>query len=736
VRNRNLSADDLNAVVQRTIDRVVFLRMSEDRGLEPYEQLLRLCEQPYIYHRFMSELCRKADEKYNSGLFHFRKETGVSESPDRITPDLVVDDKVLRPILQSLYFTNGSPYHFGVLPVEILGTVYERFLGKVIRITAGHQAKIEEKPEVRKAGGVYYTPAYIVNYIVKQTVGQLIDGKTPAQLAGGRIKRPFRVLDMACGSGSFLLGAYQYLLDHSLKWYTDHNPDINKKAIYKDPRSGEWRLTINERKRILTAHIFGVDIDPQAVEVSKLSLLLKALEGENDATLSKQLALFEERALPNLADNIRCGNSIINQDYYAGKLIPDPDEMKHVNAFDWHQGFPEAMNDGGFDCIIGNPPYIPIELISDDERRYYEQNYSQLERKYDTGVIFILQALRLIKHNGLVGYISSITWQTGENYTKLREHMFTQKGVQTVINLPFDTFVDAYVDAGIYILCNKPTLDYSIYRYPKKAKINSLVDVAPMRVPTSVITSPYFRLVLDPVAQLILTRATKSKGFKQLGDITKSTQGLAANRFKRTSSAKSPEWYRFGEQVQIHRYSLEIKERSFAYMRDYPSLKQFYESEPKILIRRIINRQDRIDACFCDEQIVFKKDINPFVLTVQEPRAKYVLGILNSRLISYLYVNTSAIATKDDFRQTTLAELRRLPIPTIEQGSRVDKSVHDKIVQSVDSILALNRQLSAAKSEAQKDVVQRQIAATDAEIDRLVYDLYGLTAEEISIVER
>lgn len=190
------------------------------------------------------------------------------------------------------------------MPVEILGTVYERFLGKVIRLTTGHQAKIEEKPEVRKAGGVYYTPAYIVQYIVKQTAGEQLVGKSPAELAGGKNKRPFRVLDMACGSGSFLLGAYQCLLDHCLVWFVEHSPDRFKKAVYKDVRSGQWRLTIEEKKRILTSHIFGVDIDHQAVEVTKLSLLLKVLEGENAETVGRQLQLFQELALCRISRTI------------------------------------------------------------------------------------------------------------------------------------------------------------------------------------------------------------------------------------------------------------------------------------------------------------------------------------------------------------------------------------------------------------------------------------------------
>jgi hypothetical protein len=411
LRNDELSSDDLNAAVQLTIDRVVFLRMAEDRGLESFEQLLRLCERPDIYSRFMRDVCRKADEKYNSGLFHFHKEPGVAEAPDRITTKLVVDDKTFKPILQSLYFAHGSPYHFGVLPVEILGTVYERFLGKVIRLTSGHQAKIEEKPAVRKAGGVYYTPAYIVAYIVAQTAGKQIEGKSPAQLAGGNGKQPLRILDMACGSGSFLLGAYSFLLDHCLKWYIDHKPETHKKAVYRDPRDGAWRLTIEEKKRILTTHLFGVDIDRQAVEVSKLSLLLKALEGENDATLSyqTQLRLFHERALPNLVENIKCGNSLIGPDYFSGTLLPDAEEMKRVNAFDWSAEFPDAMGAGGFDCIIGNPPYIRIQTMKEwaplEVEIYKELFKAGSSGNFDIYVVFIEQGLRLLNAIGRLGYI-------------------------------------------------------------------------------------------------------------------------------------------------------------------------------------------------------------------------------------------------------------------------------------------------------------------------------------------
>jgi type I restriction-modification system DNA methylase subunit len=181
---------------------------------------------------------------------------------------------------------------------------------------------------------------------------------------------------MACGSGSFLLGAYQHLLDHCLNWYSENKPESFKKAVYKDPRGGHWRLTIDEKKRILTTHIFGVDIDPQAVEVTKLSLLLKVLEGESDQSLSLSQLAFGERALPNLSDNIRCGNSLIAPDYFTGMLFSDPEDLRRVNAFDWKKGFPDAMRDGGFDAVIGNPPYGGY-LYNQDKKYLIEQYPNQ-----------------------------------------------------------------------------------------------------------------------------------------------------------------------------------------------------------------------------------------------------------------------------------------------------------------------------------------------------------------------
>ena len=170
-RNPDITQRQLNYAVQVTIDRIIFLRICEDRGIEPEEQLKCELDHDAVYHNLLN-VFRRAGEKYNSGLFHFEKEKD-RDDPDTLTPSLKIDDKVLKGIIRRLYYPE-SPYVFKVLPADILGQVYEQFLGKVIRLTSGHQAKVEDKPEVKKAGGVYYTPTYIVEYIVEQTVGKLL----------------------------------------------------------------------------------------------------------------------------------------------------------------------------------------------------------------------------------------------------------------------------------------------------------------------------------------------------------------------------------------------------------------------------------------------------------------------------------------------------------------------------------------------------------------------------------
>jgi len=418
LRNEALSQRDLNFAVQRTIDRIVFLRICEDRGIEQYGTLLALINGDKVYARLF-ERFRRADERYNSGLFHFSPEKDRPEAPDDLTPALTIDDKVLKDIIGHLYYPE-CPYEFSVLPADILGQVYERFLGKVIRLTGGHRAVIEDKPEVRKAGGVYYTPTYIVDYIVKHTVGKLVEGKTPQEIGGltntfqpskAKSAQPLAVLDPACGSGSFLLGAYQFLLDWYRDRYVEAGPESHAKA--KSPRlyqhdSGDWRLTTAERKRILLSHIYGVDIDSQAVETTKLSLLLKVLEGESGERLDSSLRLFHERALPDLAANIKCGNSLIGPDFYNNQQMDmfDEEQRMRINVFDWHTEFKQIMQSGGFDAVIGNPPYVRMEEFK-PLKTYLANAYECHDERSDLYAYVMERSHRLLKAGGIFGMIVS-----------------------------------------------------------------------------------------------------------------------------------------------------------------------------------------------------------------------------------------------------------------------------------------------------------------------------------------
>ena len=408
VRNTELSQRELNAAVQKTIDRIIFLRICEDRGIEFYGQLQALLNGPKTYAK-LGELFRKADDRYNSGVFHFSPEKGRREAPDEWTLSLAIDDAVLKDIIRNLYYPD-SPYEFSVLGADILGQVYEQFLGKVIRLTAGHRAVVEDKPEVKKAGGVFYTPTYIVDYIVKNTVGEMLEGKTPQQVRGTKKRPPLSILDPACGSGSFLIGAYQYLLDWYRDWYVEHDPGKHKKAVYQ-AGNGQWRLTTAERKRILLDHIYGVDIDSQAVEVTKLSLLLKVLEAENKETIEQQRRLFHERALPDLGDNIKCGNSLIGPEFYDERpmMLLDKEEVDRVNAFDWRKEFPQVFAHEGFDIVIGNPPYIRIQAMKEwapVEVEFYKQRYRAASQgNYDIYVVFVERGLGLLNPTGWLGLI-------------------------------------------------------------------------------------------------------------------------------------------------------------------------------------------------------------------------------------------------------------------------------------------------------------------------------------------
>src|SRR3989338_6995558 len=415
IRNKDISIYELNFAVQITIDRILFLRICEDNSIEKYEKLKEIGSKTNIYQE-IQKYFKYADDKYNSGIFNFKE--------DKVTPSLTIDDDVLKKIINELYYPI-CPYEFSIIGVEILGNVYEQFLGKVIRLTSGHQAKIEEKPEVKKAGGIFYTPSYIVKYVVKNTVGKVFKGKTPKEIES------IRILDPACGSGSFLLGAYSYLLDYHINYYMKNDPNKFKKDIFQF-KENQWLLTSERKKKILLNNIYGVDIDSQAVEVTKLSLLLKVLENENKESVDQQMKLIQERVLPDLDNNIKCGNSLIGSEFYQETqlTLSDMDTTRRVNIFNWAdsiKGFGNVIKDGGFDVIIGNPPYIQIQKLIEfylEETAFYQKKYhTAQDGNVDIYVPFIERSLSLLNKNGVLGFICPNRFFNSEYGSNLRKYI-------------------------------------------------------------------------------------------------------------------------------------------------------------------------------------------------------------------------------------------------------------------------------------------------------------------------
>lgn len=743
LRNPNLTHRELNFAVQRTIDRIIFLRICEDRGVEPYSRLMALQNGTQIYQRLF-QLFRQADDRYNSGLFHFRSESERSEdSLDKLTPDLNIDDKVVKDILKNLYYPD-SPYEFSVLPADILGQVYEQFLGKVIRFTPAHHAVVEDKPEVRKAGGIYYTPTYIVDYIVKQTVGKLVKGKRPGPR--GAVSK-LKILDPACGSGSFLLGAYQFLLD----WHRDEyiKDDPHKWAIGRTPclyqkDTGEWKLTTDERKRILLNNIYGVDIDPQAVEVTKLSLLLKVLEGEDEQTISHQLTFLHQRVLPDLANNIKCGNSLIGPDFYQCKQMTflDEEEMYRINAFDWQAEFPEIMNNGGFDAVIGNPPYgVPFN----HKESIYLKAFYQVARNFpESYCFFMVKGLQLVHDGGFLSLIVPNTFCDLESCNDFRLWLLKNYSIDQIWQSGW-AFKSAIVDTLVFIIRNK-TPDFAALLHIRvqerayKRKLSGFIsnDMCKIDYRNSEEDKQLLKKVLDdtiPLGNVAIIKAGVKLYEEGKGDPAQKKETLKERPY--TTKEKRPDGWRIlyrGKHINKYRF-MEVDEFvNYGPWLAAPRSAKLFES-PKILMRRT---DDRIRACVENEGAIAVNSCH--VISIKDDldidlSYHYILGIINSKLLQRIFELQNPQMVNKVFAEIKVVYVERLPIPSIDFSNPTDKVRHDTLVDLVDQMLNLHKQLAEAMVSQAKTVLQRQIETTDREIDQLVYELYDLTDEEIKMVE-
>jgi len=427
-RNEGLDQYQVAEATQRILDRLVFLRVVEDRGVEPNLVLRRYARTTDAYRQVCHQF-RRLDGTYNGQLF-----------AEHFSERLEVGDGLFQHLVASLY--PPAPYRFDVIGADLLGAVYERFLGKEI-IVADHTATLVDKPEVRHAGGVYYTPRWVVDHIVATTLSAALAARTtrkrtrvsPADVAG------LRVLDPACGSGSFLLGALDWLINWHEHYYTEH-PDEDPGRHYL-AANGLRQLTSDTKAALVTTCLYGVDVDPQAVEVAQMSLYLRILQAETASTLgeSQQIRLFHGALLPSLSRNIRDGNSLLSDSQVPPAVLFDTRLARRINPLDWtddRHGFGQLLREhGGFDAVIGNPPYTRVQVLRrerPEETRAFEQSYRTASGSFDIAGLFVEKALTLLRpagtgrdNGGQLGFIVSRQFTETDAGTPVRR-LLTEGG--------------------------------------------------------------------------------------------------------------------------------------------------------------------------------------------------------------------------------------------------------------------------------------------------------------------
>jgi len=797
----------LNEVVQKLLDRIIFIRIAEDRRIRDANELKEIVDlwrhegkrKPILTH--LKDLFNEVNSDLNGDIF----KPHACETID-------IDSNLLADIIENLYFPKCR-YRFDVIGVELLGSIYERYLGSTIRVTP-QRVKVEEKPEVRKAGGVYYTPKYIVDYIVKNTVGKLIEGKTPKQI------EKIKILDPACGSGSFLLGAYQYLLDYHLEYYRKHPKEAQTISFdfYQKVSPEDLSLPLRTKARILKNNIFGVDLDAQAVEITMMSLYLKALEGER-SLLPKKQAL-----LPSLAYNIKCGNSLIGYDILdspllslraEGKAISDvfPDETKsRINPFDWNSktaGFGEIMNPshsplekgqhppasplnkggtkGGFDAVIGNPPYVRQEMLG-DFKEYFRQHYKVYHGAADLYAYFVEKAVSMLKTGGFFSYIVSNKWMRA-NYGEPLRRWLKQQRIEEITDFGDLPVFDGATTYPCIIRIGKgsslPKFNAAQIKTLEFSSLANYVNDNSFKISKSSLSDKGWSLVDESVQNQLakLKKASKPLGEYVNGEIyrgmlTGLNEAFVIDREtkdrliqKDPKSAEIIKPFLLGRDIK--RYELPQSERYLIFTRrsidikKYPAIQEhlsnfkdrlmpkpkdwkgdnwkgrkpgsykWYEiqdavdyynefDKPKIIVPAIVK-----SASYAFDTGSFYSNDKTSIIATDD---LYLLGILNSKVSDFVMHSISSTKQGGFFEYKPMY-LQQLPIRTIDFKKPSEKAIHDKLVSLVDRMLELHKKKNAMSLSAEREKVEREIAVTDEKIDDIVYGLYGVTEEERKIIE-
>lgn len=774
--NQNLTNSQLTECVQRTLDRLVFIRFLEDKRIEPDEIVARFgMGNKKHWYDFISR-CKSLEQTYNGIVFKFHS---ILDSRD-FDPDSTVFSQICDELTDA-----HSPYNFDSIPVEILGRIYERFLGKVVQ-TSSDDVSVVEKEDVRRAGGVFYTPDYIVAYMVDQSLGSQVINKKPDEI----IK--LRIIDTACGSGSFLIGTFSYLLEIITAYYRK-NPKSAKKGVLES-RDGDLHLSLSYKREILKKCIYGVDIDAQAVEVAQLSLYLKLMEDETTSSAHQQQMEIGVALLPTLTSNIVVGNSLVTLDYENDDFF-SVEKIRAAKSLDFKAAFPDAFNSGGFDLVIGNPPYIKEYTNKDAFENVRSSPYYQ--GKMDLWYLFACRALDWLKNEtGILAYIATNNWVTNSGAKKLREKISADTCIEQLIDFgDFKVFKDAGVQTMILIAkkCNEPSIYQLDYRRLSGAK-RTLTDAQALLEKVDGIGREYLKPTINRTAQsgalltftstnnqTLLDKIASKRNFKFDGK-KEIAQGIVAPQDSVNTAAKNKLGNGFSVGQGVFVISDTEKKQLGAEESELQIIKPYYTSSelgkyfaieknklwviytdsrfkkddaiaPYPAIKNHLDRfssiitsanhpyglhRARDERFFTGEKIIsLRKCGEPTftytafpcyvsqtynIIKTDRVNLHFLTGLLNSKLIKFWLKHKGKMQGQNF--QIDKEPLLAIPlcIPP--------KKIQENIAKLVNKIIECKLEMPNSSTDAEKEYLQGIINQYDHKLAREIEDIYGLSDDE------
>ncbi len=696
-KNNNITDENaLDEGVQKVLDRLIFIRTAEDRKIEQNILLSLVREwetaggKRNIYKRLV-EGFRWFDENYNSKLFAPHALEGWNAS-----------DKILVEIINGLYQTaDGYRYDFSAISTDVLGGIYEQYLGYVQE----KAQKDEKKKSKRKSQGIYYTPKYIVEYLIEQTLGEVLKKAKAKDLP------KIKILDPACGSGSFLISAYDKILEAQSK--------LKKQTGLFDTFE------------ILKNNIYGVDLDEQAIEIAQLNLLLRVLS--------------QRTKLPTLSHNIRNGNSLVEgdteklQEYFGEK-------WREQKAFNWKQEFSEVFEQGGFDAIIGNPPYVQLSMsndLSQGLKQYLIDNYESSMGRLNTFGFFVRRGIELLQDGGYLGFIIPNTILTQDYYYELRKYILDHCTIESIVSFEDLPFKDAVVENVVLVLRKTKSERKRNSKKVKIVKVNEKLNFKKIKTITQKLFNETHKNTFNinlSESNLLLVKKIEEHT-KQLGEFLHVNQAIALrhDRDKWVSDKKSSEKDKpllIGGK-NINRYSLEW-DKSFLHY-DPKGIhsgggEEKFLSEEKIFFRRVSRH---LIGTLDTEQFYGLHTL--VVMTKKEKTSidiRFLLALFNSKLLNYYYQVVFA-STKKVFSEIGARQVAQLPIKKLDLTEEKDKKLHDEITSLASLMLDLQKELQEIEDNTDKHArLKTEIEKLDAKIDRAIYKLYDLTDEEITTIEK